>query len=72
MKTYKYYLEICDRQNHVLMETKYFDKFVEVINFYNSYINYVDKGQCRVYIMQQDYYADADEYGDARIIDVFE
>ena len=72
MKTYKYYLNICNKQNEALMETKYFDKFVEVINFYNEYIDYVDKAQCRVYIIQQDYYADTNEYGDSRVIDVFE
>lgn len=53
------------------MESKYFDKFVEVVNYYNEYIDYVDKTQCNIHIMQQDYYADANEYGDARVMDVF-
>lgn len=72
MKTYKYYLEICNKQNEVLMESKYFNKFVEVVNYYNEYIDYADKTQCNIHIMQQDYYADTDEYGDSNIIDVFE
>lgn len=71
MKTYKYYLEICNKQNEVLMESKYFDKYEEVIRFYYDYINYANRIECNIYLMQQNYYADADEYGDARVMDVF-
>ena len=67
MKTYKYYLEICNHQNEVLMESKYFNTYQEVVEFSNNNIDYINKGECKVYIMQQEYDPIADEYGDSDI-----